>query len=130
MSEDAKAVVVSQADRRRERFDRPERGEASWFTLLSGDIAPTRGLSAGLMELAPDGTLAPHRHAQAEIYFIHEGAGLLTVDGVTTAVGVGMTAYIPGDAEHSLRNDSDRTLKIFYVFPTDRFADVVYRFST
>ena len=69
-----------------------------------------------------------HRHEQAEIYFVAEGTGLLTVDGVETAIAAGMAAFIPGNAEHSLRNDAISTLKIFYVFPTDRFADVVYRF--
>jgi hypothetical protein len=41
-----------------------------------------------------------------------------------------MAAFIPGDAEHSLRNDSIGLLRIFYVFPTDRFAEVVYRFPS
>ena len=81
------------------------------------------------MELAPDSVgLKAHRHSQAEIYFIAEGEALVTIDGVETILTAGSAAFIPGDAEHGIRNASDRMLRVFYVFPTDRFDEVVYRF--
>jgi oxalate decarboxylase/phosphoglucose isomerase-like protein (cupin superfamily) len=81
------------------------------------------------MEIPPNGgVLKPHRRRQAEIYFVHEGTGSLTVNGVATTISMATAAFIPGDAEHSVRNDSTATLKIFYVFPADCFSDVVYRF--
>lgn len=124
------SVIASAGDRKREGWDDTARGDVSWFTLFSGDITPTNAMSAGIAELAPHGgTLAPHRHQHAEIYFVSEGTGLLTIDGVETRIAAGMAVFIPGDAEHSLRNDSTETLKIFYVFAADRFKDVVYRFS-
>ena len=125
------AAVITRADeRRREGFDDQARGNASWFTFFSADATPTGGMSAGLMVIRPvDGVLKPHRHQQAEIYFVSGGEGVLTIDGVATAISAGSTAFIPGEAEHSLRNVSDVDLRIFYVFPTDRFADVVYRFT-
>ncbi len=123
-------VIASAADRKRESFADPTRGDASWFTFFSGDMTPTSGMSAGVMEVPPNGgTLEPHRHAQAEIYFVWAGEGVLTVDGVATAIAAGTSIFIPGDAEHSVRNEGGATLKIFYVFATDRFADVTYRFS-
>jgi len=129
MSKPPAAVVVGVSQRRREGWDDASRGNASWFTLFSGDVTPTSAMSAGIMEIPPNGgVLEPHRHAQAEIYFVHEGTGLLTVDGEETTISTGMAAFIPGDAEHSLRNNSPAVLRIFYVFPTDRFADVIYRF--
>jgi mannose-6-phosphate isomerase-like protein (cupin superfamily) len=129
MIPESKAVVVDVSDRQREGWDDATRGSASWFTLLSGEVTPTNAMSAGIMEIPPNGgALKPHRHTQPEIYFVHEGSGFLTVDGVVTAIAKGMVAFVPGDAEHSLRNDADGVLRIFYVFPTDRFADVVYRF--
>ena len=129
MSVTPQAVIVSSAGRNRESFDDAARGNASWFTLFSGDMTPTAAMSAGIMEIPPHGgTLAAHRHEQAEIYFVAEGTGLLTVDGVEATITTGMAAFIPGNAEHSVRNDAISTLKIFYVFATDRFADVVYRF--
>ncbi len=122
-------VVVGASQREREGWNDASRGNASWFTLFSGDVTPTTAMSAGIMEIpANGGVLEPHRHAQAEIYFVHEGTGLLTVDGEETTITTGMAAFIPGEAEHGLRNDSAAVLRIFYVFPTDCFADVIYRF--
>ena len=126
---ESEAVIVGASQRQRESWDDASRGKASWFTLFSGDVTPTNSMSAGIMEIPPNGgVLAPHRHAQAEIYFVHEGTGVLSVDGEATAIATGMAAFIPGDAEHSLRNDSAVVLRIFYVFPTNRFSDVKYRF--
>ena len=123
------AVIVSAEERPRETFDDPTRGDVSWFTLLSSDITPTSRMSAGLAEIVTSaGSLKLHRHAQAEIYFIVEGTGILTIDGVERTVSAGAAVFIPGDAEHGIRNESDALLRLFYVFPTDRFSDVVYRF--
>jgi mannose-6-phosphate isomerase-like protein (cupin superfamily) len=129
MSLESAAIVVSPAERQRKSWDNAKRGDASWFTLFSSDVTPTTAMSAGVMEIPPNGgVLKPHRHRQPEIYFVHEGTGALTVNGIATTITTGTAAFIPGDAEHSLRNDSPAVLKIFYVFPTDCFADVVYRF--
>jgi len=122
-------VITSAAERPRESWDDPSRGTASWFTYFSGDITPTTAMCAGLMELEPNGgILEPHRHQQAEIYFVAEGTGILTIDGVQTTITVGQAAFIPGDAEHSIRNEASTVLKIFYVFPTSEFSEIVYRF--
>jgi mannose-6-phosphate isomerase-like protein (cupin superfamily) len=130
MSVKAKAgVIAAAADRGRESWPDAARGNASWFTFFSSDVTPTDSMSAGIMELPPDGgILKPHRHEQAELYFVSEGTGVLTIDSVAATITPGMAAFIPGGAEHSLRNDSASVLRIFYVFPTDCFADVVYRF--
>lgn len=44
-------------------------------------------------------------------------------------VSKGTVVFIPGDAEHGVRNDGGEPLVWFYVFPTAGFGDVVYRFS-
>ena len=129
MNEALHGIVATAADRVREGWDDTTRGDASWFTLFSSDMTPTNSMCAGIMEITPrGGQLKPHRHQQAELYFVIEGTGHLTVDTVETVIGPGSAAFIPGDAEHAVRNEADTVLKIFYVFPTDRFADVVYRF--
>jgi mannose-6-phosphate isomerase-like protein (cupin superfamily) len=130
MSVNAKGgVIASVADRSRESWPDATRGNASWFTFFSSDVTPTESMSAGIMELPPGGgILKPHRHEQAEIYFVSEGTGLLTIDGVAATITPGMAAFIPGGVEHWLLNESADVLRIFYVFPTDCFADVVYRF--
>lgn len=129
MSVASGATIVSAAERQRESWANAGRGNASWFTLLSSDVTPTTAMGAGVMEIPPNGgVLKPHRRRQAEIYFVHEGTGSLTVNGVATTISMGTAAFIPGEAEHSVRHDSTATLKIFYVFPADCFSDVVYRF--
>jgi oxalate decarboxylase/phosphoglucose isomerase-like protein (cupin superfamily) len=40
-----------------------------------------------------------------------------------------MAVFIPGDAEHGIRNSGAIVLRFVYVFPTNSFADVEYRFS-
>jgi quercetin dioxygenase-like cupin family protein len=129
MSAKTSPVIANPAGRDRESFDNPAHGNLTWFTLFSSDRTPTAEMSAGITEVPSGGFLKAHRHTQAEIYFVHEGSGVLTIDGVASQLSAGMSVFIPGDAEHSVRNDSAAPLKIFYVFPTDSFADVVYRFS-
>ncbi len=124
-------MIVTAADRARESFADPARGDASWRTFFSAEATPTSAMSAGLMELAPGGVgLRPHRHAQAEVYYIVSGSGVVTLDGVDAEARAGMAIFIPGDAEHALRNTGEGVLQVFYVFPTDSFHDVVYRFPT
>ena len=129
MSERSQAIITSTRERARQGWDDPARGSVTWFTLFSSDITPTDSMSAGIAEFAPHGgNLVPHRHEQAEIYFILEGTGTVTIDRHETVVGRGDAVFIPGNAEHAVRNESDSILRLFYVFPTDCFSDVVYRF--
>ncbi len=130
MADEGNGLIVTSKARPREGFEDPGRGDASWFTLFSKDLTPTERMCAGLMELEPGGVgLMPHRHDEPELYHVVGGSGIVTIGGIQTAVAEGSAAFIPGSAEHSLRNTGDTPLRVFYVFPTDRFTDVVYRFS-
>jgi mannose-6-phosphate isomerase-like protein (cupin superfamily) len=124
----AQAVITRAEERPREVWDDPAKGSVAWHTLFSGDITPTDALCAGIAILFPGGNNLPHRHAEAEIYLILEGEGVLTVDGKESAVATGTAIFIPGNAWHALRNTAATDLKLFYVFPTGRFSDVVYEF--
>lgn len=124
----SRPVFTHAGERQRETWDDPARGDISWYTLISGDSTPTDSLSAGIAELEPGQSLALHRHAQAEIYCILEGRGIVTIGGAETTVSVGTVVFIPGDAKHGIRNEDGALLRLFYVFATDRFSDVVYRF--
>jgi len=87
-------------------------------------------MCAGIAVCPPKaGHLCPHRHLQAEIYHILEGSGIVTIDGREFKVEKGSSVFVPGDAEHGIRNEEEKELKWFYVFPTGRFGDIVYRFS-
>jgi mannose-6-phosphate isomerase-like protein (cupin superfamily) len=131
MSATSQPVITRAEERPREAWGDPERGSVTWYTLFSSDITPTDSLCGGIAEVAPgSGGVLPHRHAEPEIYLILEGTGILTIDGKDSIVTKGSVVFIPGNAWHVLRNEAKEDLKLFYVFPTGRFGDVVYEFPS
>jgi mannose-6-phosphate isomerase-like protein (cupin superfamily) len=125
----SQAVVTRAEEWPRQAWDDPVRGSVAFHTLFSSDVTPTDSMCAGIAEVVPGGGAKQlHSHAEPEIYYIIEGTGILTVDGIETIVTAGAAIFIPGDAEHGLRNESNANVKLFYVFPTGRFGDVVYRY--
>lgn len=109
-------LIARTADLPRESFGDDARGTATWFTFFSADRTSTNTMTAGVMELEPGGVLLPHRHDQPEIYFLASGSGLVTVDGIEKHVAPGEAVFIPGDAEHGLKNTGSDLLRVFYVF--------------
>jgi mannose-6-phosphate isomerase-like protein (cupin superfamily) len=87
-------------------------------------------MCAGIAVCPPrTGKLCPHRHEQAEIYYIISGKGIMTIKGEKYQVEEGSSVFVPGNAEHGIVNEGEEELKWFYVFPTPSFGDVVYHFS-
>jgi quercetin dioxygenase-like cupin family protein len=125
----SKPLVIRADEQRRDGWDDPVKGRVGWRTLFSGDITATDSLTAGVAELEPGGWLGLHRHTPAEIYFVLEGTGLVTIEGNEHAVQAGSAVYIPGDAEHGIRNADNALLRFVYVFPVGAFGEVEYRFS-
>lgn len=114
-----------------EGWDEPGgRGVVGWQTLLSGDRTPTDGLTAGIAVLEPGGHLALHRHDPAELYFLLDGTATVTIDGVDTLVENGACVFIPGSAEHGIRNSGEGRVRFLYAFAADSFSDIEYRFSS
>ena len=112
-----------------EVWDDPVRENVSFRVLFSADRTPTSSLYTGLSELAPGGWLGLHRHTQAEVYHLVEGSGVVVLDGGARPVAAGSAVFIPGNAEHGIRNTGDGPLRFVYAFATDSIDDVVYRFS-
>lgn len=113
-----------------ESFSDPSHGSITWHTLFSRPQTPSSDLSAGIAVCPPNtGNLCAHRHQQAEIYYIIEGEGEVTVEDVTKRVSTGSSVFIPSNAKHSIANVGSKSLRFFYVFPTSSFGDVVYRFE-
>lgn len=54
---------------------------------------------------------------------------MVVIEGDEYRVGAGSVVFIPGDAEHGVRNEGEVDFEWLYVFPTGAFGDVVYRFS-
>jgi quercetin dioxygenase-like cupin family protein len=122
-------LVVREHDLKRDGWDDPQKGRVAWRTLFSGDLTETEALTCGVAELERDGWLGLHRHSPAEIYYVLEGSGIVTLDGAEHAVSAGSAVFIPGDAEHGIRNNGPGLLRFLYAFPVDAFGDVEYRFT-
>lgn len=123
-------VVVQEESCPLEGWDDPVRGKVAWRTLLSGDRTPTSQLTLGVTELGPGqpSPFLPHRHAQAEIYYVLSGEGVVTLGGVEHALRAGSSVFIPGNALHGARNTGREVLRMLYVFAADSFSDVHYFF--
>ena len=124
-------TVVHVDDLAVEGWDDPGRGSITWRTVFSSERTATAGLTIGVAELAPDGTVGNrlHRHAPAEVYYVIAGEGVVTIDGESTAVRAGSAVFVPGGAEHSLANTGTSTMCLLYTFAVDSFDDVEYAFS-
>lgn len=122
--------VTRDAHAASEGWSEPDgRGVVGWQTLISGGDTPTEALTAGIAIFEPGGFLAPHRHEPAELYFILEGTGIVTLDGVDHLVKPGDCIFVPPMTEHGARSLNAGVLRFLYVFPTNSFADVTYLFS-
>ena len=128
----AEPVIVDSAGRDWETWPAEltqQRGGVRWQTLVSGDRTPSDTLTLGVAMLPPGEVLHLHRHAQAELYFVLEGAGEVTLEDVVHAVGSGAAVFIPGNARHAIRNTGTTELRYVYVFAADSFTDVEYVFE-
>lgn len=75
------------------------------------------------------GTLAIHRHKQAEMYYVISGTSVVKIEGQDHVVKTGDVVYIPGDAEHGVFNYGSEEFRWLYCFGADSFHDIVYRFT-
>ena len=112
--------------------DDAHHGRVRWRTLLSGDRSPTESLTVGVAEVEPGlpQLFRTHRHAQPEIYYVLSGHGVVTLEGEEHALRPGSAVFIPGGAEHGVRNTGTEILRLLYTFEADSFAEVEYEFSS
>ena len=122
------AVVVRHRDEANEQFPNPAHGRLKWRTLLSKGLTASDSLTCGITVLQPGDWLAPHRHKPAEVYFMLEGRGIVTLGDEEVPAAAGDTIFIPGMLRHGVRQAGDATLKLFYVFGVDAFEDLEYLF--
>jgi quercetin dioxygenase-like cupin family protein len=106
-------------------------GTVTWKTLLSAPDTPSNTFTTGIATCpAKGGYLKCHRHTHPEIYHFIAGRGIVEIDGEAHEVERGAVVFIPGDAEHGVRNeDEEKELRWLYVFAADGFGEVAYRFS-
>ncbi|KAF2685774.1 RmlC-like cupin [Lentithecium fluviatile CBS 122367] len=106
-------------------------GNVTWKTLLSAPGTPSNTLTSGIAMCAPKGGhLKCHRHTHPEMYYIISGRGIMEIDGEEHRVEKSAVVFIPGGAEHGIRNeDEEEELRWLYVFAAGGFEEIVYRFS-
>ncbi len=121
-------VIIAEKDGILAGWDDEEHGRVQWRTLFSAGLTPTETLTAGVAEIDPSGLLVLHHHTPPEIYFILAGEGIVSIDGQEQRVGPNTGVFIPGGALHGIRNGGASTLRFFYAFAVDSFADVEYIF--
>ena len=129
LADSAEPLVLDEASVALDGWDDPVKGRVRWRTLFSKGGTPTDGITCGVAELGPGDWLGLHRHAPPEIYYVLAGTGIVTLAGRETKVKAGSAVFIPGMAEHSVRQTGADTLRFFYGFPVDSFAAVEYLFS-
>jgi mannose-6-phosphate isomerase-like protein (cupin superfamily) len=105
------------------------RGRLTWATLFDAARTPTDTFNAGVATIEPGGFLAAHRHTPSELYFVLEGRAKITIDGTTHDVAAGTGVFIPGNAEHAIRNEGEAPVRFLFAFASDRFDTVEYVFS-
>ena len=128
-SDRVEPFALDEKDLAQDGWDDPVRGRLRWRTLFSKGMTPTAGMTCGVTELGPGDWLGLHRHAPAEVYYVVAGAGLMSLEGREIAVKDGSAVFIPGMAEHGIRQTGSGILRLFYAFPVDSFDGVEYLFS-
>ena len=128
-SEGVAPLVIDAADAPQAAWDDPVRGRLRFRTLFSRGLTPTAAVTCGVTELKPGDWLGLHRHAPAEVYYVFAGAGVVSLDGKEIPVRAGSAVFIPGMAEHGIRQTGNEALRLFYAFPVDSFDGVEYLFS-
>jgi len=126
---DIRPLVINEANAPEDAWDDPVRGRLSFRTLFSRGLTPTAAMTCGATELKAGDWLGLHRHAPPEVYYVFAGAGIVSLGGREIPVSAGSAVFIPGMAEHGIRQTGSETLRLFYAFPVDTFDSVEYLFS-
>ena len=122
-------MVLDEADTPQDGWDDAVRGRIRWRTLFSKGGTPTDGITCGVAELGPGDWLGLHRHAPQEIFYVLAGTGIVTLAGEETPVRAQSAVFIPGMAEHGIRQTGADLLRFFYGYPVDSWAGIEYLFS-
>ena len=71
-----------------------------------------------VFEIGPEGYTPRHSHAWEHEIFFHSGEGEVLLGGEWSPVTAGHAVFIPGDAEHQIRNTGDTDLVFICVIPS------------
>lgn len=98
------------------RFEKEKAKPAHNGTILAMPVLPA-GVKSPFHHawghLGPHAGMEGHRHPTEEIYFFHQGRGVVVVGNEERPTSPGDVVEIPPDAYHTVRNDSDSELLWF-----------------
>lgn len=111
----------------REVFVSPD-GLVEVALMLNAQTAPGVPAALSLVVVHPGGSAPEHTHAEsAELLYVLDGSGQLTLGGQSHAVSAGQALYLPAGVPHSMTNDGDVPLRALQVYvapgPEARFRD-------
>jgi len=94
--------------------------------LLDADSAGARHGGLSVLDADADMVVPEHRHPEsAEVLFVEQGGGVLTLEGRQVAVRAGAAIYVPPGALHSFRGDGGERFRAIQVYtpsgPEQRF---------
>jgi len=79
-------------------------------------LSSTARTQLDLYCVAPGQSQSPHRHeGEDKIYYVVEGSGRFSVDGVEERLGPGEAVVAPAGVDHGLVNDSAEPLLVLVV---------------
>ena len=120
-------IIVKENDRNW-KFDSEFPG-LKYKLLIDSTQIENHGLSLGIVDLELGAELPLHHHSPQEIYIIRTGEGLLLSKTETRKVFPKDSIYIPKMEKHGLLNVGTNILSIYWIFPTDCWANVKYLYG-
>jgi len=85
--------------------------------LLNSETAPDTPAAVSVLALQPEAAVPEHAHeGAAEILYVLEGGGSVTIGGETTSLSPGAVVYLPADVLHSYSNDSGETTRVVQIY--------------
>lgn len=109
-----KVIHYSQAKATRMESDKVK-GVSGRVVIGKDDGAPH--FCMRVFELDPDGYTPRHQHDWEHEIFFHAGQGEVWQNGSWTPVNAGSVAFIPGNAEHQIRNVGTDRLTFVCLIP-------------
>ncbi len=86
--------------------------------VVIGKAEGAKNFCMRVFEVAASGHTPKHSHAWEHEMFYHSGHGEVLCDGQWNAVGPGSVMYVPGGAEHQVRNTGPEPLVFVCLVPS------------
>lgn len=115
-------VVIREADTV-VRQPPPHRGDGMSTAYRISDGVPNRAMEFRKRALHPGASIGLHPIAHDEVYYVVSGQGVVTSDGVETAVKAGDAAYLYDGNVVGIRQTGDADLVLIIAYPLAQRKD-------